>query len=228
MKWRSRLLLAVGGLGFFGVPALFFAGVTSRLTDTIGVAGFSAIPVAVVVIESLSRDDTMRLLLPSLAGLGGLLLLLPLEMPADTAGWIPFGGLIVTVLLIAALSVWLHKALQGVGFAEATAAVCLPPGLGLLLCGHGGQGFGGLPGAWILVSGAVSTLLTVWLLREMRPVRFAARYLIVPLLVLAVGFVLWTPRFTIRMGCGIALLTCGAALLLMLRCDDKSEVLSLR
>jgi drug/metabolite transporter (DMT)-like permease len=71
-------------------------------------------------------------------------------------------------------------------------------------------------------------LLIVWLLREMRPVRFAARYLVIPLLTVLEGYVLMRPELTVRMVFGAGLLAAGAGMLLFLKASEEETILSLR
>jgi hypothetical protein len=71
-------------------------------------------------------------------------------------------------------------------------------------------------------------LLIVWLLREMQPVRFAARYLVIPLLTVLESYILMRPEWTLRMGCGTVLLAAGAGALLLSTAGEDETVLSLR
>jgi hypothetical protein len=74
----------------------------------------------------------------------------------------------------------------------------------------------------------VEVLLIVWLLREMLPVRFAARYLVIPLLTILESYALMRPDWTVRMGLGTLLLAAGAGALLFWKAGDEETVLSLR
>jgi len=78
------------------------------------------------------------------------------------------------------------------------------------------------------VAEAVEVVLIVWLLREMLHVRFAARYLVIPLLTILESFVLMRPEWTVRMGFGTALLAAGGGMLLFLKAGEEETVLSLR
>jgi hypothetical protein len=75
---------------------------------------------------------------------------------------------------------------------------------------------------------AVEVLLLVWLLQEMSPMRFAARYLVIPLLTVLESYVLMRPEWTIRMGFGTVLLAVGAGMLLFWEAGEEDTVLSLR
>jgi drug/metabolite transporter (DMT)-like permease len=53
-------------------------------------------------------------------------------------------------------------------------------------------------------------VLLVWLMRDVAPTRFAARYLVVPLLTVMEGYVLLRPGFSVRAVAGGALMVFGA------------------
>lgn len=93
----------------------------------------------------------------------------------------------------------------------------------------GGAGWGLSGWGWVAVvmQGCEAVLLVV-LLRVVTPVRFAARYLVVPLVALVEGYVLLRPELTLRMGFGAVLLAGGAASLLWARAVDEGTGLSLR
>ena len=74
----------------------------------------------------------------------------------------------------------------------------------------------------------MEVVLIVWLLRDMPPVRFAARYLLIPLLTILESFLLIRPEVTVRIACGTALLAAGAGMLLFLKAGDEDTILSLR
>ena len=82
---------------------------------------------------------------------------------------------------------------------------------------------------WVaaVVQGCEAILLVV-LLRSVSPVRFGARYLVIPLLAILEGYVLLRPAFTWRLGFGVALMAGGAAFLLLSRGADDDVGLSLR
>jgi drug/metabolite transporter (DMT)-like permease len=74
----------------------------------------------------------------------------------------------------------------------------------------------------------VEVLLIIWLLREMSPVRFASRYLLIPLLTVLESYVLVRPEWTVRMGFGTVLLALGAGVLLFGKAGEEETGLSLR
>ena len=69
---------------------------------------------------------------------------------------------------------------------------------------------------WVdfFTGGWIEVLLIVWLLRVMAPVRFSARYLVIPLLTVVESFVVERPEVTVRIVCGTILLAVGAGALL--------------
>jgi hypothetical protein len=69
--------------------------------------------------------------------------------------------------------------------------------------------------------------LIVWLVREMPPERFAARYLLIPLVTILESYVVMRPEGTARMVGGMLLLAAGGALLAGLREEDQAGDLSL-
>ncbi len=74
----------------------------------------------------------------------------------------------------------------------------------------------------------VVAALTVWLLREIDPVRFSARFLVIPLVTIVEGLALLRPEVTGRMVAGMVLLSGGAAWILMTPREVDEEVLTLR
>jgi drug/metabolite transporter (DMT)-like permease len=74
----------------------------------------------------------------------------------------------------------------------------------------------------------IQIVLVFWLLREMSPVRFAARYLVIPLLTIVEGYVALRPEVTARMVVGAVLLAGGSVWILFSKASDDGVVLSLR
>jgi hypothetical protein len=62
----------------------------------------------------------------------------------------------------------------------------------------------------------------------MAPVRFSARFLVIPLVTIVEGFVLLRPEVTGRMVVGTVLLAVGTAWMLMTKRQVDEEVLTLR
>jgi drug/metabolite transporter (DMT)-like permease len=242
--WRKQRLsdywrVAVGGLGFFGVPLVVAEYAGGSVPATTRSALFALTPVVVVIVVA-ARDVTVeergarRLLMPALIGAGGLLLLLPLEISGSLRGRLMVGLVGVAVVLVGVTSVWLYRLLGEIGWVEGIALLGLTNALFLLVC----SGFlERMVWRWMdlrsvgsisfLVDG-IEVLLIIWLLRGMAPVRFSARYLVIPLLTVLESFVVERPDVTVRIVCGTALLAVGAGALLFWKARDEEAVLSLR
>ena len=132
------------------------------------------------------------------------------------------------------LFVWLYRLLRGWTLAEALAVVCLSNAVFLLVSS---AVRGELVWEWSELASVVSlsslvdlieVVLLVWLLREMMPVRFAARCLVIPLLTLLEGYGLMRPELTVRVISGMVLLAAGGGMLLFLKAGEEETVLSLR
>jgi drug/metabolite transporter (DMT)-like permease len=233
-----RLVAAV--VGFFGVPVVVAEYARGSVPAISRSALFAMVPV-VVVVTLAAGDATVgeergarRFLVPALGGLGGLLLLLPLEFSGSARGRVMLAVVFAAVVLVGFASVWLYRLLRGSGLVDAVAIVGLANAVFLL-----GWSFVHEDVFWRL-SGLVSVasisslvdvaevLLIVWLLREMPPVRFAARYLVIPLVTVLESYVLMRPDWTVRMVSGTLLLAAGAGTLLFLKAGEEETVLSLR
>jgi drug/metabolite transporter (DMT)-like permease len=232
--------LAGAALGFFGVPVVIAEYARGSVPAISRSALFAAVPVVVVVmvaagdVRGREEGGARRFLIPALIGLGGLLLLLPLEFSGSARGWFMLIVLCAAVVVAGLASVWLYRLLRGIALADAVAVVGLANAAFLLGWSASREGavwrWNGLismASTSSLVDG-VEVLLIVWLLREMPPVRFAARYLVIPLLTVLESYVLMQPGWTVRMLGGTVLLATGAAMLLFLKSSEEETMLSLR
>jgi hypothetical protein len=239
---RSRELQwvrsAAAAVGFFGVPIVVGEYVRGSVPGISRSALFAMVPVVVVLAvaagDRREGEVARRLLVPALTGLSGLLLLLRLEFSGSVRGLLMLVLVCVAVVLVGLASVWLHRLLRGVRFAEAIAMVGLANGFVLLGWSIVREDvvwrWGGL-GSIVSITSLVDVaevVLIVWLLREMLPVRFAARYLVIPLLTILESYALMRPDWTVRMGFGTLLLAAGGGALLFWKAGDEETVLSLR
>jgi hypothetical protein len=227
-------------VGFFAVPMVVAEYARGSVPAISRSALFAAVPVVVVMVvasgDAAGREErgARLFLMPALTGLGGLLLLLPLQFSGSAHGWVMLAVVCAAVVLVGLASVWLYRLLRGFALTDAIAVVGLANAAFLLglSCVHE-KVVWHWSGAASVVSIAsladvVEVLLIVWLLREMPPVRFAARYLVIPLLTIMESFVLMLPGWTVRMGFGTALLAAGAGTLLFWKAGEEDTVLSLR
>ena len=232
--------LAAVAVGFFGVPVVAVEYARGSVPAMSRSALFAMVPVVVVLVvgagEATGREErgTRHLLVPALAGLGGLLLLLPLDFSGSMRGWVMLAVVCATVVVVGIASVWLYRLLRGLALTDAIAVVGIANAVFLLAWSAVREEMvwrgSGLVSVISLASwvDVVEVLLIVWLLREMPPLRFAARYLAIPLLTILESFVLLRPEWTVRMGFGTALLAAGAGTLLFWKAGEEETVLSLR
>lgn len=227
-----------GSVGRFSFAAVLLVGVPEvavgwglrHVASNLWVVVLAVVPATVVLVVAQSSGDGVRRLLgPALAGLGGALLIVPLDVPGSLIGRVSLAVLVVCAIVIAIASVWIHRLLQVFGLAQSVAVFCLANALVLMAKGFfEGTGWGLSGGVWlgVLAQGVEGVLLVV-LLRGMSPVWFGARYLVIPLLTVVEGYVVLRPEVTWRMGFGAALLAGSAAVLLLSREVDERGGLSL-
>jgi drug/metabolite transporter (DMT)-like permease len=231
--------LGVAGVGFWGVPACLIHWFGSGIPSVVISAAFAVLPVVVVLVASSvgvtqGKGEGWGSLAPALAAFGGVLLLLPVDLPGSVRGQLTLAVACVAVVLVAVSGVWMHRLMQGGAIAETVVIVCFANAVFLVVCGLVERDFaGGWSGLAAMLSlstciDLVQIVLVFWLLREMSPVRFAARYLVIPLLTVVEGYVVLRPELTARMVVGAALLTGGAARILVSKAPDDEAILSLR
>jgi drug/metabolite transporter (DMT)-like permease len=232
--------LAAAGVSLFGVPLVVVEYARRSVTENSRSALFAMVPVVVVLAVAAgdavgSEERGARgFLVPALVGVGGLLLLLPMGFSYSVSGWAMLAVVCAAVILAGVASVWLYRLLRGVAFADAVAVMGLSNAVFL-----SGWSFvheevvwrwSGLASVVSISSAADVTelLLMMWLMREMPPVRFASRYLVIPLLTILESYVLIRPGWTVRIGVGTILLAAGAGTLLFLKPVEEDTVLSLQ
>lgn len=235
-SWSGGLRLGLMSVGFFGVPVAIVEWTQGSVSEISRSALFAMVPVVVVMAVAAGEEErgVRRFLIPALAGLSGLLLLLPMGFSGTLLGRLMLGAVCAAVVLVGLSSVWLYRLLRGVDLLQAVAAVCLANAAFLLACSVVGRdavwrvsGLASVISLGSLVD-VVEVVLIVWLLREMPPVRFAARCLLIPLLTILESYVLVRPEVTVRLACGTILLAAGAGMLLFLNSGEEETMLSLR
>jgi hypothetical protein len=217
MPRANGLLLMVVAVGLLGAPAILLTIASAHLPDLVIAVVFALVPAMIVLANALDDDGSRGLLMPAVLGFAGLLFVLPVNLPDSTEGRLWLAAPLVAALIVAVTSARIYVLVRGLSVSQAAALICVPNALLLLVwCAVTGQ-FTLRLASFIslssLVHGAVLVLLVV-LLREMVPVRFAARFLIVPLLTVAGGYVLMRPEASWRMVFGFVLAVAGAGWLL--------------
>jgi drug/metabolite transporter (DMT)-like permease len=225
-SWENRRLcgiLALAGLLYFAIPAILLELAKTYASETNVTVVFALAPVGVILAWGAATNDRLggRLLLSALAGMAGLLFLLPFEGPESVDGWESLAEAFIAMLLVACAGVWLNRLLGRVELPESLAIVGSVNAIVLLgWCWARGtlvwRWSAWVTGARIgILSGVVSIALTVWLLKVMTPVRFSARFFV---------------RLGIsgRLALGVTLLTAGAVGVLASRGAVEEEILTLR
>ena len=226
--WRLRrrswpggwLHMALAGMLLLGVPSILER-VAGPVVNHTGAALFTLAPLFVVVgVVAFGEEDGARaLMMPALVGAAGGLLVLPFELPTTAYGGVLFGVALGAVVSTAVGGIWLHRLLQGADFAPAVAvvlganAVLLGVAAGVLEGTPAGRGYGE-EALWGVAVELPMSLLLLWLVREVVPVRLAGRFLFVPLVTVAEGWVLLRPGLDWRLGLGVLLMVVGCVMLL--------------
>ena len=236
------LLAQIGGaaVAFFGVPIVVVEYAGASVSSLTRSALFAVVPVVVGLVVAAGDGGTReergarRSLIPALVGAGGLLLILPLQFSESLRGQVMLALVCAAVVLVGFASVWLYRLLRDVAVVQAIALVGVANAIFLLGCSAVHEQmvwqWRSLESVVSISSGVdlVEVLLIVWLLREMTPIRFAARYLVIPMVTILESFVFVRPQVTVRIGFGTALLAAGAGMLLFLKDGEEETVLSLR
>ncbi|HEX3968909.1 MAG TPA: hypothetical protein VHW70_13155 [Edaphobacter sp.] len=232
--------LAATSVMFFGVPIVAGECTRGNVSAITRSALFAMVPIVVVMVVAAGGGSggeergARRFLVPALVGLGGLLLLLPLGFSSSIRGRVLLAVVCVAVVLVGFASVWMYRLLRGFRFVEAIAVAGVANAIFLLgwsaVRGEGVRRLSELVsiGSISSLMDAVEVLLIVWLLREMAPIRFAARYLAIPLLTILESYVLMRPEWNVRMVSGTVLLMVGAGVLLFWKAGTEETILSLR
>jgi drug/metabolite transporter (DMT)-like permease len=232
--------IALAGIAFFGLPALvneLVSGAVPAISRTL-LFTLAPIVIAIAIPAGNAADpaerNARRSLAPSLAGIGGLLLLLPLNLPGSPRGRLMLATVCIAVILLGIASVRLYRSLQSVDLRDAAVIVCLSNAAFLLICSvitgefvWSASGLASLATFSSLIN-LIEIPLLLWLLREMPPIRFASRYLLIPLLTIVESYVVMRPMLTLRLGAGLILLAAGAAMLLAGNSSEEETSLSLR
>jgi len=231
--------LAGWGILLFGVPQVLVAAAGGHVDGLTELLAGLLVPVVVVVVVAErsgsfgQNDNPLRLLVPALAGLGGAVLALPFYLPSSGVGRAWLAALVVAAVAAGVAAVRLHAMLQGVGTLRGAAV--LFGSVGAVALGFCWVDWSVTP-VWdgvaagfevlrLVVVEAPILLLTVWLLREMRPVRFAARPLLVLFAMVVESYIAVRPSLGWTTGLGVALMLGGGLGLLMDRsaAGDSSD-----
>ncbi len=235
--WRTDLQVAALGLPLFGVPLIVVTAAGGTVASLTATLMFMLSPAIVVFVAGQGsgqfgeEESGLRLLPAALAGFGGAALLLPFTGPATLTGRFWLAVIIVAVALSALASVRLYGVLAQTPLVRSVATVC---GTTAVICAaFSGMGWSGL-GVYsaravvfeglrcIFVDGPIM-FLTLWLLRELKPVNAASRYLFVPLVTIVEGYAIERPSVDWTFAVGAVLLTAGAVTLLAAEAQQSAR-----
>ena len=253
----QALVLAVGGLlallagGRFTLPdrlsyrvpclAILLLAVPAILcdqarmgNDLTRVAIFAMVPIGMVIPMTMEQNEqgSHKFLLPAVAGLGGLLFVLPVELPAGIHAAESIAMLLAAAGSVVFSSARLPACLGTVSFRSVVVLVCFPNSVLLfsyaVLVRHVHPS---LPTPSLIPSATLNLLqlgLLLRLVQTMPSLRLAARFLVVPLLTAAEGYLVLGGPFTARMIFGALVAAGCAAYLLFAPPAEKTLTLSLR
>jgi drug/metabolite transporter (DMT)-like permease len=229
----------IAQLGLFSIlllsiPDALCAWAQTHVSGSLVTAMLALVPVLLVVVAAQAGSDestsATRTLAPAVLGLGGVLLLLPVDLPVSTIGRVAIGVLLAAGLLIAFASVVIQSVIRKFSIAQGIAIVCLSNALFSFVAGLQ-SGSRDISDARSILPASIvgaALVLLVLLLRSVDAVRLGARYFVIPLMTIVEGYILLRPELTLRMGFGAILMAGGAYFLLLGSQGEEVPSLSLR
>lgn len=228
------LRLAAASILLLGLPA-FLNELTHTVSAISGLALFALVPLFLIIgaiafnPPATGPHPSRALMMPALIGFAGTLLLPSFQFPSTAHGVLLFALIIVAVLSTAAGSLWMYTLLHGLDIAPVLAIFC---GVNALFLGIVAPFVSpAISLASVLPQELLRTLaldlpqflLFIWLLRELDPVRFGSRFLLVPLLSVIEGMILLHPPIDMRLGLGVLLMAISGGILLFANPSADSE-----
>lgn len=222
--WRA----AFAGAAALAGPALGATIAGRHISASTGTLALALTPVAAAVGTSAgdSEKEIAGLLWPGLAGLAGLLLLLP---EPNVSHWRTDLALLAIPLLggasavLASLSGFGGEAaspLGGLPRVRLAQTLLLACGVFLVLHTVQGGGWGTPVSALAIGTDGLSSLLSLAVLLRLGAMGWSAQFLLIPLVTILEGVVLLRPEMTMRSWMGLGLLLLGGVYLLWERSPD--------
>lgn len=227
------LRLSLGGLFLFGIPELLSQ--FGSISEINQVAIAALIPTAIVLLVSTghgSASNSHPFLSAAVAGMGGVVLLLPVTIPQDLRALLLILPYLLGAISVALASVWLSRMLPLTSVPAGMMIICLANGLFLLLDAALTHGSKRMTPSLMSLPGVGLTLLQLglllWLLGALEPRRLSARFILVPLITAAEGIAFIHDGLTGRNVAGVMLCAFGAAYLFFAASSEEAVSLSLR
>ncbi len=215
------------GATLLALPQVLFATAGGKISGFTQALVFTLVPVIVVFVMGQrgafgAEDNPHGLLAPALAGFGGAALLLPFAFPNSTVGILLLLAMLIAAVFAGIAAVRLNSLLSQTGILRGVAIICASAAV-LSLTGAivdwvpirpiGPKDLAIELACCLFIDGPL-LWLTVWLLREMNPISFSSRYLLIPLITIVEGFILVRPGGNWVMAGGVLLLAGGGVALL--------------
>ena len=215
------------GATLLALPQVLFATAGGKVSGFTQALVFTLVPVIVVFVMGQrgafgAEDNPHGLLGPALAGFGGAALLLPFAFPNSTVGILLLLAMLIAAVFAGIAAVRLNSLLSQTGILRGAAIICASAAV-LSLTGAivdwvpirpiGPKDLAIELACCLFIDGPL-LWLTVWLLREMNPISFSSRYLLIPLITIVEGFILVRPGGNWVMAGGVLLLAGGGVALL--------------
>jgi drug/metabolite transporter (DMT)-like permease len=197
----------------FAAPPLLFAAVGGYLPSLTEVLVFALVPLFTVFAVSQKQDSARHLLLPAVLAFGGVALMLPFSWPRSGGGVAGVIAIMLCAVAVAAAGIRLHRLMQEVHLLWAATVAALSSAV---VAGIGWRAFLAGPVLWslptlaeeiawsLLVDGSL-LLLTIWLVRELRPIAFSSRFVLVPLVTIVGGLIMTRPPIGWEAWLGLAM-----------------------
>jgi hypothetical protein len=231
----NAMRVAVAGLGVFVLPGFVGQLVAGAVSGSASVALYCAVPLLMVLgVAAFGQGSGRGLLIPSLVGLFGALLVFSVEIPESMRRVVGLAVVFGCSMALAGAGVWMFRLMQGVGTAHAVALVGIT---GAVVLGGYGLWVGWPRMSASMVGGEVLRCLvfdlpvvwvTVWLTREVPPAKLAARFLIAPVVASVEGYAMVRGAVEMRSAVALVLMVVGAGMLLVKEESDEVPGLRLR
>lgn len=235
--WDAMLI----GLGLFVVPALLGEAAKGSIPDLTRVALYSLAPVFAVAFEPylgrLTESQSKGGLLAALGCVLGTLGVFPLLIPRTWEGAGSFFAVILAVACVAATNCWTVRFVSEMPLKSGASVAAIAGATGVIFLAAASRlsehpaWNGEIVGpeiAWTTAVELPALLLLFWLMRRMSAVRMTTRFVVAPLIVNVVGFLVLRPSLRLRAGLGILLIAASAGWLLISHEQEaESEALPL-